>query len=100
MNFHLKKSQIFKLLLLINTLIVLAFTINHTQAQEVEATKLKALESAVYYDKNTGLEWLAGSDKATNWYDAKKWVGAFLRQCLNSEINYTTSRDLIEVKDY
>ena len=26
--------------------------------------------------------------------------GAFLRQCLNSEINYTTSRDLIEVKDY
>ena len=27
-------------------------------------------------------------------------IGAFLRQCLNSEINYTTSRDLIEVKDY
>ncbi len=26
--------------------------------------------------------------------------GAFLRQCLNSEINYTTSRALIEVKDY
>ena len=24
--------------------------------------------------------------------------GAFLRQCLNSEINYTTSRDLIEGK--
>jgi hypothetical protein len=34
----------------------------------------KALENAVYYDKNTGLEWLAGPDKATNWYDAKKWV--------------------------
>jgi hypothetical protein len=27
-------------------------------------------------------------------------IGAFLRQCLNSEINYTTSRALIEVKDY
>ena len=34
----------------------------------------KALESAVFYDKNTGLEWLAGPDKPTNWYDAKKWV--------------------------
>ena len=34
----------------------------------------KALESAVYHDKNTGLEWLAGPDKPTNWYDAKKWV--------------------------
>ena len=27
-------------------------------------------------------------------------IGAFLRQRLNSEINYTTSQDLIEVKDY
>ena len=34
----------------------------------------KALENEVYCDKNTGLEWLAGPDKATNWYDAKKWV--------------------------
>ncbi len=34
----------------------------------------KALESVVFYDKNTGLEWLAGPDKPTNWYDAKKWV--------------------------
>ena len=34
----------------------------------------KALESAIYYDNNTGLEWLAGPDKHTNWYDAKKWV--------------------------
>ena len=29
-----------------------------------------------------------------------KVYGAFLRQCLKSGINYTTSRDLIEVKDY
>ena len=34
----------------------------------------KVLENEVYYDKNTGLEWLAGPDKPTNWYDAKKWV--------------------------
>ena len=34
----------------------------------------KTLESAVYYDKKTNLEWLAGPDKPTNWYDAKKWV--------------------------
>jgi len=74
MNFHLKKSRISKLLLTITTSIVLVFTINHTQAQEVKATKLKALESAIYYDKNTDLEWLAGPDKPTNWYDAKKWV--------------------------
>ncbi len=33
-------------------------------------------------------------------YISKNPFGAFLRQCLNSEINYTTSRDLIEVKDY
>jgi hypothetical protein len=74
MNFHLKKSRISKLLLPITTSIVLAFAINQVQALEVEATKLKALESEVYYDKNTGLEWLAGPDKATNWYDAKRWV--------------------------
>ena len=34
----------------------------------------KALESEIYYDKNTGLEWLAGPDKPTNWNEAKKWV--------------------------
>ena len=34
----------------------------------------KALESAIYFDKNTGLEWLVGPDKPTNWYDAQKWV--------------------------
>jgi hypothetical protein len=28
----------------------------------------------VYYDKKMGLEWLAGPDKPTNWYAAKKWV--------------------------
>ena len=32
--------------------------------------------------------------------DSLQKIGAFLRQCLNSEINYTTSRALIEVKDY
>ncbi len=74
MNIHLKKSWAFKLLLMITTSIVLAFAINQVQALEVEATKLKALESEVYYDKNTGLEWLTGPDKATNWYDAKRWV--------------------------
>ncbi len=74
MNFHLNKSRISKLLLLITTSIVLVFIINQAQAQEKEATRLKALESEVFYDKNTGLEWLAGPDKATNWYDAKKWV--------------------------
>ncbi len=74
MNFHLKNSRISKLLLLITTSIVLVFIINQAQAQEKEATRLKALESEVFYDKNTGLEWLAGPDKATSWYDAKKWV--------------------------
>ncbi len=74
MNFHLKKSRVSKLLLPITTSIVLVFMINQAQAQEAEATRLKALESEVFYDKNTGLEWLAGPDKATSWYDAKKWV--------------------------
>jgi len=73
MNFHLKKSRISKLLLPITTLIVLVFIINQAQAG-AEATRLKALESAVYYDENTNLEWLAGPDKPTNWYDAKRWV--------------------------
>jgi len=48
--------------------------INQAQAQEAEATRLKALESEVFYDKNTGLEWLAGPDRNTNWTEAKKWV--------------------------
>ncbi len=34
----------------------------------------KALESAIYYDNNTGFEWFPGPDKNTNWDDAKKWV--------------------------
>ncbi|MGB2929403.1 MAG: DUF1566 domain-containing protein [Desulfobacterales bacterium] len=74
MKFHLNKSRISKLLLVITTSIVLASIINQVQAQETEASRLKALESAVYCDKDTGLEWIAGPDKATNWYDAKKWV--------------------------
>jgi hypothetical protein len=73
MNFYLKKSRISKLLLPITTLIVLVFIINQAQAG-AEATTLKASESAVYYDKNTGLEWLTGPDKATSWYDAKRWI--------------------------
>jgi hypothetical protein len=74
-NFHLKKSWIYKLLLLPTfTSIVFALTIHQTQAQEVEASQGKALESAVYYDKNTNLEWVAGPDKDTNWYEAKSWV--------------------------
>ncbi len=73
MNFHLKKFRISKLLLPITTLIVLVFIINQAQAVE-EATSLKALESEIYYANNTDLEWLAGPDKPTNWYDAKKWV--------------------------
>ena len=45
-----------------------------TARLKAKATQLKSLESTVYYDKKMGLEWLAGPDKSTNWYDAKKWV--------------------------
>ncbi len=48
--------------------------------------------SGTYYS-----EYFKLKEKLTNYSD---YIGAFLRQCLNSEINYTTSRDLIEVKDY
>jgi Caspase domain/Protein of unknown function (DUF1566) len=34
----------------------------------------KSFASGVVYDKTTGLEWYAGPDKATNWFEAKKWV--------------------------
>ncbi len=30
--------------------------------------------NGVVYDKNTGLEWYAGPDKDTTWYEAKSWV--------------------------
>jgi hypothetical protein len=30
--------------------------------------------NGVVYDKNTSLEWYAGPDKNTSWYDAKGWV--------------------------
>ena len=45
-----------------------------TAKLKAKAIQLKALESAIYYDKKMGLEWLAGPDKPTNWYAAKKWV--------------------------
>lgn len=35
---------------------------------------LIAYGSGVVYDKNTDLEWVAGPDRDTNWYDAKRWV--------------------------
>lgn len=73
MNFHLKKSNTFILLVLFTASIVIVFIANQVLAME-EATSIKALESAIYYDKNTGLEWLAGPDKPTNWFDAKEWV--------------------------
>jgi hypothetical protein len=77
MNFHLKKLWIAKLLLAITTSIVLVLIVNPAQAEE-DATRVKALESSVYYEKNSGLEWLAGPDKATTWYDAKKWVESLI----------------------
>jgi hypothetical protein len=45
-----------------------------TARLKAKAKELKALESTIYYDKKMGLEWLAGPDKATNWYAAQKWV--------------------------
>jgi hypothetical protein len=33
-----------------------------------------AYATGVVYDKNTGLEWYAGPDWDTNWYEAKRWV--------------------------
>jgi len=30
--------------------------------------------NGVVYDKISGLEWIAGPDKDTNWYEAKRWV--------------------------
>jgi len=43
---------------------------------EAEAVRIKALESAIYYDKNTGLEWLSGPDRGTTWDEAKRWVAS------------------------
>lgn len=73
MNFHFRKSQKAELLLLIITSVVLVFTANLALA-EAEVTKIKVVESEAYYDRNTGLEWLAGPDEDTTWYDAKRWI--------------------------
>jgi uncharacterized caspase-like protein len=35
---------------------------------------LIAYATGVVYDKNTGLEWYAGPNRTTNWYQAKRWV--------------------------
>ena len=35
---------------------------------------LIAYATGVVYDKKTGLEWVAGPDKVTDWYEAKRWV--------------------------
>jgi hypothetical protein len=65
MNFYLKKTWASKLLLTIATSIILVFIINQAEAMRV---------LSIYYDKKTGLEWSAGPDEPTNWYDAKSWV--------------------------
>jgi hypothetical protein len=31
-------------------------------------------DSGAVYDKNTGLEWYAGPNRGTDWYEAKSWV--------------------------
>jgi len=74
MNFHNKKVGVLKLLLRIILLIILVSINNQAQALEKERAKLKTLETAVYYDKDTGLEWFVGPDHDTNWKEAKKWV--------------------------
>jgi curved DNA-binding protein CbpA len=33
-----------------------------------------AYTNGVVYDKKTGLEWFAGPDRNTDWYEAKEWV--------------------------
>jgi len=35
---------------------------------------LVAYATGVVYDKNTGLEWLAGPDRDTTWDEARSWV--------------------------
>ncbi len=35
-----------------------------------------AYATGVVYDKNTGLEWMAGPDKDTYWNEARSWVEA------------------------
>ena len=35
---------------------------------------LVAYATGVVYDKNTGLEWLAGPDRNTTWDEANTWV--------------------------
>jgi hypothetical protein len=40
----------------------------------IEDGNFVKFESGVVYDKNANLEWYAGPDRKTNWYDAKKWV--------------------------
>ena len=39
------------------------------------------------------------SKKRKVWVDTYERIGAFLRQCLKSEINYTTSRNLVKIND-
>ncbi len=35
---------------------------------------LIAYATGLVYDEKTGLEWVAGPDKGTTWYEAKRWV--------------------------
>jgi len=31
-------------------------------------------DNGIVYDEKTGLEWVAGPDRNTNWYEARRWV--------------------------
>jgi formylglycine-generating enzyme required for sulfatase activity len=44
-------------------------------AKEIDSDgRFIAYSNGVIYDKNTSLEWYAGSDKSTNWNEAKTWI--------------------------
>ena len=42
--------------------------------EETKYASISKYDTGVVYDKKTGLEWVAGPEKNTKWYDAKKWV--------------------------
>ena len=72
----MKKGYLLLIVLLTTSYISLAETetINPPIGKFSRDGRFIAYVNGIVWDKTTGLEWIAGPDRATNWHEAKNWI--------------------------
>ncbi len=66
-----------KLIISIHLVLCIALFANSVTAKLKEIGRDRnfiAYDNGIVYDTKTGIEWFAGPDKDTNWYEADTWV--------------------------